>query len=437
MATSNFKVIIIGAGPAGLSAAHSLALAGNIDFIVLERRDRVFEDAGASLVLSPPSMRIMEQFGLLDSLLPIGGEIVQNKTFDLSGRELAHSTSIQLMRKNHGIAPVAFHRAQLVQAIYDGLSDECKSKIVFGRHIESIDSNDEGVTVRCADNTIYQGDMVIGADGAHSQTRRAMRKLALATDPAADWDSESPYVSEYRCMWSSFPRPTASGSNFETQHKDRSVMYITGSERAWIFLYEKLPQKTSDRARYTDKDVEEMAARFADYPINETMTVQDAFAQRTTAGMSNLEEGIVKHWSFGRIALVGDACHKFTPNAGAGFNAGLQDVVALCNRVHAAVKSNNVTIDDLASLFHDYQDSRKEGLLSEYSRSLHMTRMQAWSNMPHYIMSCIMRREIVQNIIMNWVAAPKLSQSFILDYAPAKDSIQGAVPWVHRMALAA
>lgn len=100
MLPEKFRVIIVGAGPAGLSTAHALSLAG-IDFIILERRSSILVDVGASLVLAPPSLRVMEQFGILHQLLSIGGEIQCGKSFDIDGNELAKSSSIQRMRKKY------------------------------------------------------------------------------------------------------------------------------------------------------------------------------------------------------------------------------------------------------------------------------------------------------------------------------------------------
>lgn len=73
---SDFKVIIIGAGPTGLTAAHALSKAG-IDFVVLERRPQIVEDVGASLVLFPYNMRVLAQFGLLGKLQEIGHEVLR------------------------------------------------------------------------------------------------------------------------------------------------------------------------------------------------------------------------------------------------------------------------------------------------------------------------------------------------------------------------
>lgn len=65
------KVIIVGGGPNGITAAHALHHAG-IDFVVLEKRQTVLEDTGASLVLSPHNQRVYHQLGLLDKILAIG-----------------------------------------------------------------------------------------------------------------------------------------------------------------------------------------------------------------------------------------------------------------------------------------------------------------------------------------------------------------------------
>jgi 2-polyprenyl-6-methoxyphenol hydroxylase-like FAD-dependent oxidoreductase len=263
-----------------------------------------------------------------------------------------------------------------------------------------------------------------------------MRRLALTANPTADWEPEEPFPAEYRCMWCSFPRPGEPGLLTDTQHKDRSTMYISGKDRAWIFLYEKLPEKTTQRARYTDKDIEEFAAKFADYPIDEKLYVRDVF-NKSTAGMANLEEGVSKHWSWGRMVLMGDACHKFTPNAGRGYNNGVQDVIALANRLQGALKSSKDGILDnatLAELFADYQRTRTETLKSDASISAHVTRLHAWSNTIYYIFArYIVPWGFVQKFIMNQLSAPQIANSLILDYVPAEEPFKGLIPWKNAM----
>ncbi|KAI2901664.1 hypothetical protein CBS63078_6544 [Aspergillus niger] len=434
MSNSPFKVIIVGGGPVGLTAAHALAHAG-IDFVVLERRDSVVLDQGASLVLGASSLRIMHQLGLLDQLLAIGGELRQVQAYTREGQVFRNTNPFKIMRKNHGIAPVAFHRAHLVQTLYDLLPETAKAQYLLSKKVSHIESSDTGVRVTCADGTSFEGSMVLGADGVHSKTRQLMRGLALAADPTRSWDAASPFTAEYKCLWCSFPRRTDVGHATETQSKDYSVMYLSGRERGWIFLYERLPQPTSDRVDYSTEDIEAMAARFADFPITDTLKVKDVYAERFTAGMANLEEGILQHWGWGRIVLAGDACHKCTPNAGLGFNNGIKDVVVLCNGLHKALQSAAGKPLDTAALgqiFDEYKKERAGPVRSDAGQSASTTRLHAWANSLYFLAArYIMSWEVVEGFLINYLGARAMKQSPVLGYAPATEPFVGAVKWDH------
>ena len=287
----------------------------------------------------------------------------------------------------------------------------------------------------CADGTSYEGSMVIGADGVHSKTRQVMRRLALAADPARAWDAENPFTAAYKCAWCSFPRRTEVGDTTETQNKDHSVMYLSGRERGWIFLYERLPQPTTERIHYTPEDIEAMAERFAEYPITETLRVKDVYAERFTAGMANLEEGILEHWGWGRIALVGDACHKYTPNAGLGLNNGIQDVVVLCNGLHKALQSATEAPLDTATLgrvFEEYQTERAAPIHQDAKRSAQLTRLHAWANTFYYVMArYILSWGVIEGLLLNYQAASKIKQGPVFKYISATEPFTGTVKWDH------
>lgn len=51
-----------------------------------------------------------------------------------------------------------------------------KEKIQMNKKVVSMKQNDEGVVIRCSDNTSYHGDILVGADGAHSAVREQLFK---------------------------------------------------------------------------------------------------------------------------------------------------------------------------------------------------------------------------------------------------------------------
>lgn len=328
-----------------------------------------------------------------------------------------------------------FHRAQLVEVLYDGLPSEAKARYLLNKKLAHIDSLSHGVRLTCTDGSEFEGSIVLGADGVHSATRTQMRELALAENPRSEVNDATPFPAQYRCMWCSFPRPVVSGLATDAQSKDRSIMFLSGRERGWIFLYERLPEPTTARARYTEADRQAFAAEFADFPVSETLKVKDVYATRLTEGMANLEEGILKHWSWGRIVLAGDACHKYTPNAGRGLNNGIQDVVALCNGLHKMVKSMpnaSPSVGALDKVFAEYQMIRATPLQGDANQSRYVSRMHAWANPLYYFMArYVMSLDWFTSLMLNFLAARTIRKALVLDYVAVDEPYPALVRWEH------
>lgn len=112
-----FKVIVVGGGPMGLTVAHALYLAG-IDFVVFERRPAIVEDKGASLVVYPHTFRVMHQFGLMEALLAIGGELHHHQSFTADGNAFKEGTRYGRLREK---------QVQITPTRLGCLTDSCPS----------------------------------------------------------------------------------------------------------------------------------------------------------------------------------------------------------------------------------------------------------------------------------------------------------------------
>ncbi|KAL7940463.1 hypothetical protein V8C42DRAFT_337432 [Trichoderma barbatum] len=436
-----FKVIIVGGGPSGLVAAHGLHLAG-IDFVLLERRDSIIDHSGASVVLAPASMRILSQFGLREKLEAAGAELQHVKSFTSTGYKFRDSTQVRLLKECLGCAQFIFHRPELVQILYDGLQPEAKEKILTRKKVTKIEQNEHSVRVSCSDGSTFDGSIVMGADGIHSRTREQLRQAMLHEGRQADCDEKQPYESAYRMLWCTIPRPlsTPPGLGGETQDTNRTLSFMFGNKWAWIFLYEKLEAPTRERVDYSNEDITKFADSFSNYPVSETLLFKDVFDTNKAimakkVGMANLGEGVLKNFSNGRIVLVGDACHRFTPNAGLGLNSGIQDVVAICNRICAAVKNcsdGNPNRATLGTIFNQYRDERLASIKKDFRGSAVLTRLQAWANTWFYIMSrFLLVPDWFQRFTIRYLAVPNMRLAPVFNYAPADEPYIGTTPWAH------
>lgn len=93
-----FTVIVVGGGPVGLVVAHALHSAG-IGCVVLERRDVVALDVGASLVLGPQNLRVLHQLGLLDTVMASASEVSVQKSFTKDGIQFFESRWPEVLGK--------------------------------------------------------------------------------------------------------------------------------------------------------------------------------------------------------------------------------------------------------------------------------------------------------------------------------------------------
>lgn len=329
------------------------------------------------------------------------------------------------------------------------------------KKVGDITADDSGVTVRCTDGTQYDGSIVVGADGVHSVVRQYIRTLALQASSKAvidNIDEEKPFTCEYRTLWCSFPSQYdgdedhgGPGTGWETHSSDHSLQYLIGHDRSWIFVYERLPSPTRESTRYTEDDAVAFAERWGDLAVGDKLKVKDVFPQRYHAGMANLEEGILKRWSCGRLVLAGDAAHKFTPNAGLGFNNGIQDATALTNELYRVLHAlpeeryrddetegakykNGPSTEALSAAFERYRATRVGLVKDDHGFSAFITRMSSWKTAFHWFFDWW-----IQPLLPVWLdtwmmkrnAGGRISKGLVLEFVEGDEPFVGSVPWVH------
>ncbi|KAG0073990.1 hypothetical protein BGZ93_006799, partial [Podila epicladia] len=257
-----------------------------------------------------------------------------------------------------------------------------KENIQMGKKVMSFEQNSEGVMIRCSDNTTYHGDILVGADGAHSGVRQQLFKILKQKKqlPASDDvplpfsavclvgqtevldPEEFPDLKSEECRFLAIFGPSSmySASDWVTfTTKRNTICYM-------VLLYlEKGSSKehgSFHNSEWGPETAEAMCNEVRHFKVpggkdGKTLTLGDLF-DRTPKGLISkvmLEEKVFDTWYGGRTVLLGDACHKFSPAGASGALTAMQDAVALANWI-ASLESKD--IKDLKLIFKEYHAER-------------------------------------------------------------------------------
>ncbi|KAI0479918.1 putative monooxygenase [Xylaria cf. heliscus] len=393
-----FRVIIVGAGLVGLTAAHAFLKAG-IDFVILEKHDNPLSALGSTLALWPQTFRIFDQLGLLAAAQPILRHV--NQCIVLStgdARIIDKDDTMELLKKN-------------------------------------IEVSEQGVTVLCDDGTSQEGSIVIGADGVRSRTRLVMRALGTGKQPDdLPEGQKSPYVSTYRLYLGSIPvlPGLLANTRYDGAGDGVATQIVTVTDKAWFGFYEKLKSPTSQHVRYNEEDKRAILRRWGhlhmapgwklrdvnNYIIGETMLI-------------NLEEGLVDKWFHDRIVLVGDAVRKLEPHIGIGYNAGVTDLVVLVNGLRRLLQvDESPSTRAFAELFATYQADRKTETQKISDLSMRMARVLAWPSFTYKILAkYALPYSPWQRIIIRYTVGPLISGTPVLEWLDERMLPASIIPW--------
>lgn len=172
----HFPVVIIGAGIGGLTLGAFLRRL-DISFVILERT-AVLTPAGAGISLAPNCLRSLEQLGLLPYIEARSQELLGIKVY--RDRESWGTIDFGLAKSWFGYNVHSVERHDFHRALYEAAGGT--ETVRLGHAVEGVVDEDNGkspVRVQCANNTIITADVVVGADGIRSATRRAVRNASF------------------------------------------------------------------------------------------------------------------------------------------------------------------------------------------------------------------------------------------------------------------
>ncbi|KAG0360521.1 hypothetical protein BG005_010545 [Podila minutissima] len=166
------KVLIVGAGIGGLMLANLLQK-GNIPFDIYERANEV-KPLGSAMTLGCNVWNVMAQLGLREEFKSIG---IPLKSLEIFNEKLQTVVSIDATTTETlgGTGEFLVSRPKLYDILLRPIP---KERIHLGKKVLSFLQNENGVMIRCADDSTVHihGDILVGCDGAYSAVRQLLYK---------------------------------------------------------------------------------------------------------------------------------------------------------------------------------------------------------------------------------------------------------------------
>ncbi|MFY1668713.1 FAD-dependent monooxygenase [Plantactinospora sp. WMMB334] len=299
MAGSNLRILVVGAGIAGLAVARTLRLAGFRPEVT--ERSSGGGDTDIGIYLPGNAERALREIGLADPVRPLGQVIRRQRFADARGYELCE---VDLGRLWAGVGECrALPRSDLHRVLLSGAGGEVR----YDTQVRGLDLTRDAVTVTFADGRQAEYDLVVGADGRRS----AVRALAALGGPARPAGQVV-----YRSIVTG--GPLLADWTGLLGERAAFVAVPMGAGRLHCYADEvgtALPADPLARVR----------ERFGGYggPVP---AILDAMDQVQVTRTDEVQLGC---WSRGRVVLVGDAAHATGPTLAQGAAMALEDALVL------------------------------------------------------------------------------------------------------------
>ncbi|MFT2097970.1 FAD-dependent oxidoreductase [Marinomonas sp. 2405UD66-6] len=310
---NNQTVVIIGAGVAGLSSAWWLSESG-WNVVVIEKATDL-RAGGYMLGLSGPGYSAVEKMGLLEVLQKhqYRYHVENNEYFNSKGKKIF---SLNIKKIWGDIKILMLSRTDLVNELYTKTNQQKNIDIRFNCCVTHLENNSENIEVYLSDETVISANLVIGADGVNSQTRKEIFPLE---------EKNSREYLNYKVA--AFTTKEVSGEikNFKSFAEPNRVveLYPVGKDQsAGLYLWKDNHHSAIDTPQNTR---EELSNQFSNsHPLIKKKIV--SLEESTPLFFDNLVMINLPKWSKGRVVLIGDSAHCLTLLSGQG--AGIAMVSA-------------------------------------------------------------------------------------------------------------
>jgi 2-polyprenyl-6-methoxyphenol hydroxylase-like FAD-dependent oxidoreductase len=325
-------VVVVGAGPVGLSLAMRLGLNG-VRVLLLEANSSIERDLRAS-TFHPPTLDLFDEQGITPQLIREGiiaptWQVRNHPSHDCAEFDLS-------ILEGHTAHPYRLQCEQwrLSEFLKTYIENQLPHvEIKMGVSVEGLSQTLDAVTVQASSESglkeSWQSQYLVGCDGAKSIVRKTLNltfegetfpetTLLVATD--FPFHEHLPHLSYINYCWS----PHGTFSLLRLKHLWR------------VSLYPHLNESIEEASK--EASVREKLC---------SITPQFGHAKILEVRPYRIHQRVVKQYVQGRVVLAGDAAHINSPSGGMGMNGGVHDAFNLADKLARVIAGEGPELLDL------------------------------------------------------------------------------------------
>lgn len=324
------KILIVGGGVAGPSVGYWLS---QLDYdITIVERSPDLRASGQQIDLRGEGLTVMRRMGLEPAVRAKLVDEQGTQAIDDKGQVKAFFAANKTGKgKQSGTAEFEIMRGDLVRILYDATKDRCR--YVFGTTVEAVQQRGDGVHVSFSDGTQDDFDLVVGADGQSSRTRRVTwgpgakdpftflnLYIAYFTAPKTEIDTNV-------FRWLHIPGRRVIMTRVDNPKTMQAYLAHCNPDCKKLEEALRSGDMKKQKAVWADmfKDVGWEAPRLLDNMMSNPLA-DDFYFQKV--GQVKMDK-----WSRGRVVLAGDAAHCPSPMTGKGTSLAMVGAYVLAGEI--------------------------------------------------------------------------------------------------------
>jgi salicylate hydroxylase len=332
------RVVIIGGGIGGLTAARSLCRA-RVEVAIYEAAPELRE-IGAGVALGSNAMKVVRALGLETEVRAVAGRSQWRMVRNWKTGRVISRTSREREAVVFGSASATVHRADLLDVLAGSLPGEI---VMLGARCVDVEADGEVAVARFQDGSEVEADIIVGADGIHSAVR-----ASLFGPDAPRFTGKICYRSVIRVDAVRGAAPANDNTTWLGPH-GAIVLYPLRRDELINVVCHYDDENYRHEAWIAECDREEVLERYRGW--------HESLLRIFSAGevwykWALYDRDPIPRWTRGRVTVLGDAAHPMLPYLGQGACQAIEDGCVLA----AALSS---TRDDPVAALDLYERSRR------------------------------------------------------------------------------